>query len=489
MSRADSPNTDGDDGLRFDHERKTAPEGIIFATKPAFKARYIEVFHYHGSLKPLIEEGELNETNLEAWLESGRLAEGEDKPREAQIRVLLCQIDQQEPGSRRLPFDSSLVRCLLLTTGLSRYFWEVMCENYDLFSQTDGMNLPYEFQMRLKGGPEEDLCLGATYDSFRQVTHVVIFVSSVPWMGADKFISTIVQGVKDNWTHAWHPMLVPLLVLKLRRKGVADSLNLKGSAPISEATHHVLPATEEEDYYRLLTSLDLLNDSFAAQVLSAIPRLHALASRVATWETMMEASLRIHDPLLKAIDLVIGSPDRVHSRKPGEISSMDWMVSGVAHQDEERYLRSLTENLLPVIRSKQRMLQGQISLMTNLLAQREGRLNMSVALDSKSLAVKSKRDSNSMKIIAILTMVFLPGTFTAALFAMPFFQWDAPIGEPVVATRFWIYWAVTLPLTLAVLLTWFLWTSDIWPRTREYLLDLNNKLRGALVPGESRKDV
>lgn len=82
-----------------------------------------------------------------------------------------------------------------------------------------------------------------------------------------------------------------------------------------------------------------------------------------------------------------------------------------------------------------------------------------------------------MKAIALLTMVFLPGTFVAvsgrrsvvkacskanicglkSFFAMPLLDWQAPRGTSVVSHRFWIYWAVTVPLTAAVLLLWATW--------------------------------
>ena len=39
-----------------------------------------------------------------------------------------------------------------------------------------------------------------------------------------------------------------------------------------------------------------------------------------------------------------------------------------------------------------------------------------MARDSKELAEASKRDSSSMKVIAVLTTLFLPGTFIAVSF-------------------------------------------------------------------------
>ena len=93
-----------------------------------------------------------------------------------------------------------------------------------------------------------------------------------------------------------------------------------------------------------------------------------------------------------------------------------------------------------------------------------------------------------MKGIALLTMVFLPGTYAAVslnptstpttsppfpplssalkprtnkktFLAMPLFDFSNSSGAPTVKTGFWIYWAITIPLTTIVLgayLTYFL---------------------------------
>jgi hypothetical protein len=55
------------------------------------------------------------------------------------------------------------------------------------------------------------------------------------------------------------------------------------------------------------------------------------------------------------------------------------------------------------------LLQGVL----NLAAQRDSAINIQLAKDSKKIAEDSKRDSTSMMSLAIVTMFFLPGTFTA----------------------------------------------------------------------------
>jgi hypothetical protein len=81
----------------------------------------------------------------------------------------------------------------------------------------------------------------------------------------------------------------------------------------------------------------------------------------------------------------------------------------------------------------------------NLLARGDAQANIDIA---KAVM----HDSTSMKTIAIMTMAFLPATFFAALFAVPSLQWDKP---SVIGSRFWVYWAVTIPTTILVFVIWF----------------------------------
>lgn len=78
------------------------------------------------------------------------------------------------------------------------------------------------------------------------------------------------------------------------------------------------------------------------------------------------------------------------------------------------------------------------------------------ALATIELARATARDSSSMKVLAIMTMAFLPGTFFAALFSVPSLQWNT---EPVVQDKFWVYWAFTLPFTALVFTLWALLTQ------------------------------
>ena len=70
-------------------------------------------------------------------------------------------------------------------------------------------------------------------------------------------------------------------------------------------------------------------------------------------------------------------------------------------------------------------------------------------------------DSASMKSIAVLTMVFLPGTAVASFFSMSLFNWSSD-GEKGLSSRWlWVFFVVAVPLTIAVLVLWYVWVRRV----------------------------
>ena len=145
----------------------------------------------------------------------------------------------------------------------------------------------------------------------------------------------------------------------------------------------------------------------------------------------------------------------------------DKIVSGTEHEDVRigvQDLDNMLEHLLNYVSnlrfrntSEQKRTQTHLAVVFNFMAQKDNLLNISLANDSRRIAAASKRDSTAMKTIAVVTMIFLPGTYIAALFAIPVFNWDANPGTSILSYRFWYYWATTVPLTVLVLLVWVLW--------------------------------
>lgn len=106
-----------------------------------------------------------------------------------------------------------------------------------------------------------------------------------------------------------------------------------------------------------------------------------------------------------------------------------------------------------------------------------------MAAQQRRLAHASKRDSTAMKTLSLLGALFLPGTFLASLFSMTFFDFNVDgnnnssdstseggvvTGGAQVSQYLWVYFVVTIPLTLAIVGSW-LWIDK--RRERQYALE------------------
>lgn len=77
-----------------------------------------------------------------------------------------------------------------------------------------------------------------------------------------------------------------------------------------------------------------------------------------------------------------------------------------------------------------------------------------------AIAAAAKQDSSAMKTIAVMTMVFLPATFLATIFALPVLEWEYK--KDIQIDGFQLYWAVAIPSTAVVFVVWTLVTQRSW---------------------------
>ncbi|CAM1500796.1 Fc.00g099580.m01.CDS01 [Cosmosporella sp. VM-42] len=119
--------------------------------------------------------------------------------------------------------------------------------------------------------------------------------------------------------------------------------------------------------------------------------------------------------------------------------------------------------------------QVQIEALVNLIAQND-------AINNFDIALSSHRDAASMKTLAVVTMFFLPGSFISALFSTQCFDWDSvdltnrSISVKV-TPQFGLYWVITIPLTVATFILYFLWLH-FQTQQRKKLPEHMQKLNG-----------
>lgn len=110
----------------------------------------------------------------------------------------------------------------------------------------------------------------------------------------------------------------------------------------------------------------------------------------------------------------------------------------------------------------------QVPQLNNKIAQEDNLL-------AARMAVSATRDSSAMKALAVITAVFLPATYIATLFSMSMFNWqsgsnssnvvtsnttassDTSSSSGVVMHYIWIYWVVSVILTVLVIVGWRVW--------------------------------
>ncbi|KUL87517.1 hypothetical protein ZTR_04610 [Talaromyces verruculosus] len=103
----------------------------------------------------------------------------------------------------------------------------------------------------------------------------------------------------------------------------------------------------------------------------------------------------------------------------------------------------------------QTSIQSQVQTVHNLIAQSDAVVQRKLSKLSMEMAKVTRRDSSDMRVIAGVTLLFLPATFTATLFSTSFFDFKPGSTDPhVMSGWFWLYWVVAVFLTLVVLASW-----------------------------------
>ncbi|OCK94825.1 uncharacterized protein K441DRAFT_89226 [Cenococcum geophilum 1.58] len=177
-------------------------------------------------------------------------------------------------------------------------------------------------------------------------------------------------------------------------------------------------------------------------------------------------ALELGGNMLRYFDAIANrslSPGFEYSRIMREEVERQIRYSEQARYDFEnlpRRIRNQSKAIFSIIAQRDNQLSIEISKSSRKIAEesrRDNQLNIQIAKSSARIAEESRRDSASMKTIAVLTLVFLPGTSIASIFSMTMFNWNASQGQPIASKYIWVYFVITIPLTLLILLTWLWW--------------------------------
>jgi hypothetical protein len=280
----------------------------------------------------------------------------------------------------------------------------------------------------------------------------VVMLSHEGWQEG-RLVDAFVQSLIDHASLCASPMILALLAQMCTIPQIEKWLD-RHAIGVFKATrltgyHHnlALERRKDEDY-----------DPAAETA-----KVSGIAANLASNRQCWEGLLNLAGFIVEELKLRGGCPDGMDPRT--------WECNLEYIEEHNRCLAIEARTMCQEAISWQQKASIQIQGLFNIIAQREQELGRKLASDSlrltqasldlgevtKQIAEDSKRDSTSMKAIAAVTMCFLPGTFAASLFAMPVFRWNAPSGNDVINHRIWVYWAVTIPLTILTILLYWLW--------------------------------
>ena len=281
-------------------------------------------------------------------------------------------------------------------------------------------------------------------------------------------IRALIAATSALWAH---PLLLPTILLK----------NYKNR---SEVFTRML----DDQVVSLEHSIGV---TFAGR-LSAVPQLPKVPSRGDMRKLTMGTHTVLTDIIFVSRVVAFNSKAAAYLLRTGdEINSQLPPQRRVSLLHPSRELRETAQHMEFSATSVQgfcanlkERVSSQIQVLYSISAQTDNRL-------SARIAVSSGRDSTAMKTLAFITALFLPGTYTATLFSMSMFDWQAsPSDAPStsssssssstvgISNKFWIYWATTVPLTAAVVVGWRLWWVH---EDRAYSAQLAGEVEGIVA--------
>ncbi|KAJ5514185.1 hypothetical protein N7463_003737 [Penicillium fimorum] len=141
-----------------------------------------------------------------------------------------------------------------------------------------------------------------------------------------------------------------------------------------------------------------------------------------------------------------------HSRLTPSLPQSNPFINQRAEDSISYIISSIEKQRLWFLNYKQRK-DNAMSLVYNLVTQQD-------AINNIQIAHSMKQDSTSMNAIAALTMIFLPGTFAGTVVGAGVF--GGAIKETV-----WLIWvAITVPLTVGVMICWWLYKKGKQPMVK-----------------------
>ena len=415
---------------------------------PRAGTRYLELWDQKDGSPVRCDEGELQEAQISPWLhkvlpETIQAPEAGGSSSSSRLRLLIGSPELHESDAQVLPLPISAD-----TFDQIRRAWTFPTEFLRMMQSTLPIRTSFSFNklngqpehvvLMLRGGRSRDwnYCLALTHDLSTGITCAMI-------QGLEKHeIDLLIYCLKSSRDHVDKPMLLPLFLAELKTHFFAVLLERRAlSLEAIEYDTGMSHGFSEDPKRNPQLNASRKEKRAALDFDPLTQKLTGLTGTLAFCDLTFEACR-------KDLELIIST-----SRKIAGANSMHRKPN---NNDESRpdpdqranYLKGLLDGAQAHRAVLLARTKAQVQTVYSMIGQRDNRLNIETA-------TAARRDSNDMRIIAAVTLVFLPGTFTATLFSTTFFNFSNRSTSRVVSWWIWLYFVVTVVLTLIVLIGWY----------------------------------
>ncbi|KAL2824381.1 hypothetical protein BDW59DRAFT_180257 [Aspergillus cavernicola] len=129
---------------------------------------------------------------------------------------------------------------------------------------------------------------------------------------------------------------------------------------------------------------------------------------------------------------------------------------GATQQAELKAMKQMLDNYSSTVNSYGQAAWSLQSRTSRIATHITDTLSFKDAFIAKRQSEYMLRDSTTVRVITVVTLIYLPSTFMATLLGMnSFFEMDPDSRHLVVSPQFWIYLVCSVPLTAATLCYWW----------------------------------
>ena len=211
---------------------------------------------------------------------------------------------------------------------------------------------------------------------------------------------------------------------------IDDYLNLQ-----HKATYAVRDLTEAQERME-----DIRARSGQLGLKTNYTRLHEISRHSLTVKEILKVNI-------KTLDHIVQFHGGFMEQERSSSSSGPDMTVQRTHQRFLLYAH-MVHSLYCRCSSYRERIKNETLLAFNVVSQDEAHTSVEIAMATKA-------DSQAMKLTSLVALFFLPPTFLSAIFSTTFFEFGADNNSWAVSAKFYLYWVLAIPITMASVILWY----------------------------------